>query len=79
MCVCVLSHFNSLRSLGLQPPRVLCPWDFPGKITGVDCHFLLQEICPNKGSNLHWQPGSLTGKPIYNKYFVPIVENSMKN
>ena len=22
--------------------RLLCPWDFPGKSTGVGCHFLLQ-------------------------------------
>ena len=22
--------------------RILCPWDFPGKNTGVACHFLLQ-------------------------------------
>ena len=21
-----------------------CPWDFPGKNTGVNCHFFLQEI-----------------------------------
>ena len=21
--------------------RLLCPWDFPGKNTGVGCHFLL--------------------------------------
>ena len=25
-----------------QPARVLCPWDSPGKNTGVGCHFLLQ-------------------------------------
>ena len=24
---------------GLQPVRLLCPWDFPGKNTGVGCHF----------------------------------------
>ena len=29
---------------GLQPTRLLCPWDFPGKKTGVGCHFLLQII-----------------------------------
>ena len=27
-----------------QPTRLLCPWDFPGKNTGVDCHLLLQCI-----------------------------------
>ena len=26
---------------GLQPTRFLCPWDFPGKSTGVGCHCLL--------------------------------------
>ena len=25
-----------------QPTRLLCPWDSPGKNTGVRCHFLLQ-------------------------------------
>ena len=25
-----------------QPTRVPCPWDSPGKNTGVGCHFLLQ-------------------------------------
>ena len=25
-----------------QPTRFLCPWDSPGKNTGVGCHFLLQ-------------------------------------
>ena len=50
------------------------PWDFPGKNTGVGCHFLLQGIFPTQGSNphlfhlLHWQTGSLLlatpGKPL---------------
>ena len=26
----------------LQPTRLLCPWDSPGKNTGVGCHFLLK-------------------------------------
>ena len=30
---------------------LLCPWDFPGKSTGVDCHFLLQRIFSTQGSN----------------------------
>ena len=29
---------NSLRLHGLQPTRLLCPWDFPGKSTRVGCH-----------------------------------------
>ena len=32
----------------LQPARLLCPWDFPGKNTGVGCHFLLQGIFPTR-------------------------------
>ena len=27
---------------GLQPTRLLRPWDFPGKSTGVGCHCLFQ-------------------------------------
>ena len=27
-----------------SPPRLFCPWDFPGQNTGVGCHFLLQGI-----------------------------------
>ena len=33
---------NSSRPRGLQPTRLLRPWDFPGKSTGVGCHCLLQ-------------------------------------
>ena len=34
--------FDSQRPHGLQPTRLLRPWDFPGKSTGVGCHCLLQ-------------------------------------
>ena len=34
---------NSSRPHGLQPTRLLCLWDFPGKSTGVGCHCLLQK------------------------------------
>ena len=33
---------DSLRLHGLQPARLLCPWDSPGKNTGVGCHFSYQ-------------------------------------
>ena len=42
---------DSLQPHGLQPTRLLHPWDFPGKNTGVGCHFLLQEIFPTQGLN----------------------------
>ena len=50
--------YNSLQPHGLQPVRLLYPTrllyprDFPGKNTGVGCHFLLQGIFPTQGSNL---------------------------
>ena len=33
---------NSVRPHRWKPPRLPCPWDLPGKNTGVSCHFLLQ-------------------------------------
>ena len=39
---CVLSNpvmLNSLRPLGLQPIRLLGPWNFSGKYTEVGCHY----------------------------------------
>ena len=42
-CCCVASVVSdSVRPHGLQPTRLLHPWDSPGKNTGVGCHFLLQ-------------------------------------
>ena len=32
---------DSYQPHGLQPTRLLRPWDFPGKSTGVGCHCLL--------------------------------------
>ena len=31
----------------LQPTRLLCPWNSPGKNTGMGCHSLLQGDLPN--------------------------------
>ena len=42
---------DSLQPYGLQPIRLLCPWDFPGKNTGMGCHFLLQGIFLTQGSD----------------------------
>ena len=41
----VVSNFQ--RPRGLQPTRLFCPWDFPGKSTGVGCHCLqlLKSVC----------------------------------
>ena len=56
---------KSLRPHGLKPTRILCPWNFPGKNTGVGCHFLLQRIFRTQRLNpgalclLHWLAVSL--------------------
>ena len=41
------SHPPLLQPHGLQPARLLCPWNFPGKNPGVGCHFLLQGDLPD--------------------------------
>ena len=33
---------DSLQPHGLQPTRLLCPWNSPGKNTGMGCHIILQ-------------------------------------
>ena len=48
-----------------------CPWDFPGKNTGVGCQSLLQRMFPTQGSNLsllccrrvlyHWATREIQG------------------
>ena len=48
-----------------SPPASFCPWDSPGKNTGVGCCAILQGIFPTQGSNphllcfLHGRAGSL--------------------
>ena len=44
--------FDSLLRYGLWPFRLLCPWNSPGKNTGVGCHALLQGIFLTQGWNL---------------------------
>ena len=78
-CCCLIAKFcpTVLWPHGQQPARLLCPWDLPGKNTGVTCHFLLQDIFPNQGSNLHllhWQADSLTLSPQGSPY--PKVNNT---
>ena len=55
MCCCAMLSCpvpsNSLWPQGLQLARLLCPWDSPGKNTGVGCHALLQEIFSTQALN----------------------------
>ena len=61
-CVHVLSRVWLFVAPGTVARQLLCPWGFPGKNTGVGCHFLLQGVFQIQGSNLHllhWQADSL--------------------
>ena len=61
---------NSVQPHRRQPTRLPLPWDFPGKNTGVGCHFLLQcmkvksesevaQLCPTLRDLVdHSLPGS---------------------
>ena len=72
-CVCSVVS-NSLLPCGLYPAILLCPWNFPGKVTGMRCRLLLQGILPTQKLNphplclLHWYVDSLSlshlGSPI---------------
>ena len=60
MCVSRSVMSDSLPPHGLEPARLLCLWNFPGKNTGVGSHSLLQWIFPNQRSN----PGLLHCRQI---------------
>ena len=58
---------DSWRPHGLQPTRLIRPWDFPGKSTGVGCHCLFQGSprcpllhVPNAAPFLAWEAEFLT-------------------
>ena len=65
VCLLCRSVVSDSGTPWMQPARLLCSWNFPGKNTGVACHFLLQWIFQTHGLNphllclLHWQAGSL--------------------
>ena len=62
VCACSVASVmsDSLWPYGLQPTRLLCSWDSPGKNTGVGCHFLLQGDLPDPGM----EPVSLTSPAL---------------
>ena len=78
----LFSHVSdSLPPPGLQPPRRLCPSDFPDKQSTLCCRFLLQGIFLTQESNphlLHWQADSLPlshqGSP-YTHYCIQKIAN----
>ena len=50
LCVLVAKLRLTLAIPWTVTARLLCPWDSPGKNTGVGCHFLLQRIFPTRES-----------------------------
>ena len=83
-----VSRFGRVRLFAMPwtvVTRLLCPWDSPGKNTGVGCHALLQGIFPTQGSSLyllHWEwiLYSLSGKYIqsttaykWTQGYIPII------
>ena len=73
---------DSVQPHGLQPTRLLCTWDSPGKNTGVGCHFLLQcmkvesesevaQSCPTLSNPMDC---SLPGSSIYGIFHARVLE-----
>ena len=73
---------DSVRPQRRQPTRLLCPWDSPGKNTGVGCHFLLQcikvksesevaELCPTLSDPMGW---SLPGSSVHRIFQARVLE-----
>ena len=70
---------NSLWPRGLQPTRLLRPWDFPGKSTGVGCHCLLQRVTlklkesdtTERVSTDHWKAIWKYVSSIMNLFIIP--------
>ena len=54
-CGCLVAKLcpTLQRPHGLQLTRLPCPWDLPGKNTGVGCHFFYQGIFPTQRLNPH--------------------------
>ena len=65
-----------------QPTRFPCPWDSPGKSTGVGCHFFLQCIKVESESEVaQWCPtpsdpmeGSLPGSSAHGIFQARVLE-----
>ena len=67
----VVSDFS--RPHGLQPTRLLHPWDFPGKSTGVGCHCLLRLYMLHTTNSLKWDAKHYLKTCHCSKYLVFLV------
>ena len=73
---------DSMRPRRRQPTRLPCPWDAPGKNTGVGCHFLLQcmkvkgesevsQLCPTLSNPMDC---SLPSSSVYGIFQARVLE-----
>ena len=73
---------DSVRPHRRQPTRLPCPWDSPGKNTGVGCHFLLQcmkvkresevtQSCPTLRDPMDCSP---PGSPVHGIFQARVLE-----
>ena len=73
---------DSVRPYRRQPTRLPCPWDSPGKNTGVGCHFLLQcmkvksesevaQSCPTLSDPMDY---SLPGSSVHGIFQARVLE-----
>ena len=67
MRTCSVTHScpTLLQPHGLQPTRLLCLWDSPGKNPGAGCHFLLQGDLPDPGM----EPTSSVSPALAGRFF----------
>ena len=66
LCSVISDISNTWQPQGLQPTRLLCPWDFTGQNTRVGCHFLLQGIFWTQRLNrgFLWKPMEPNRDPL---------------
>ena len=83
-CCCWVSSVvsNSVQPRRRQLTRLLCPWDSPGKNTGVGCHFPFQcmkvksesevtQPCPTLSDPMDW---SLPGSSVHGIFQARVLE-----
>ena len=88
---CMLSRFSHVWLFvtlwTIVAAGLLCPWDSPGKNTGVGCHSLLEGIFLTQVSNphllhlLHWEADSLPLAPpgkSHELYIGPCINSATK-
>ena len=67
VCVSHPAVSNFLRPHGLQPTRLLCPWDFPGKSTGVGYYCQFSSVAQSCLTLCHPMNHSTSGLPVHHQ------------